>query len=171
MITIDGIGTFILGDYGLTEGQDYINVPALGVECRFMIEGYEGDAKPSDFRDAMIQFISLDPQVLTDASKHVFAYYTDIRNSGWGSPPEIPDPERVWDFVDFGTDAIVSRRGNGDDRVYISLECECAWEREHGLQIVFRDGNFISKVGQFDGHVSNADAFADPSMEDTVYAA
>jgi hypothetical protein len=28
-----------------------------------------------------------------------------------------------------------------------------------------------SKVGQFDGYVSNAYAFADPSMEDTVYAA
>lgn len=32
-------------------------------------------------------------------------------------------------------------------------------------------GSLISKAGQFDGHVSNADAFADPSMEGTVYAA
>ena len=170
MITIDGIGTFVPGDYGLTEGKDHIKVPALGVECRFMLEGYEGDANPSDFRDAMRRFIASAPQVLIDASIHVYAYYTAIRNSGWGNPPEIPSAEQVWDFVDFGTDAIVSRRGNGDDRIYISLECGCAWEREHGLQIVFREGNYISKVGPFDGHVSNADAFADPSMEDTVYA-
>jgi hypothetical protein len=170
MITIDGIGTFEPGDYGLTEGRDYLNVPALGAECRFMIEGYDGDAEPSDFRDAILRFIAMSPQVLTDASIHVYAYYTDILNSGWGGSPEIPSAERVWDFVNFGTDAIVSRRGNGDDRIYISLECGCDWEREHGLQIVFREGNFISKVGQFDGHVSNADAFADPSLEDTVYA-
>jgi len=144
MIAIDGIGTFEPGEYGLIEGRDYINVPALGGECRFMLDGYEGDPEPAD--------------------------YTDIKNSGWGNPPEISSIERIWEFVDFGTNAIVSRRGDGDDRIYISLECGCAWEREHGLQIVFREGNFISKVGQFDGHVSNADAFADPSLEDTVYA-
>jgi hypothetical protein len=170
MITIDGIGTFQPDDYGLIEGQDYINLPALGVECRFMLDGYEGDPEPPDYRDAMLQFIALNPQVLTDAGKYVYAYYMDVKNSGWGDPPEIPSVERVWDFVDFGRDAIVSRRGNGDDRIYISLTCGCAWEREHGLQIVFREGNFISKVGPFDGHVSNADAFADPSLEDTVYA-
>jgi hypothetical protein len=170
MIEIDGIGTFEPGDFGLTRGRNYLDVPALGVTCRFMLEGYEGDSRPDDFRDAMIRFVALRPQVLIDASRHVYAYYSAIRNSGWGDPPEIPNVERVWDFVDFGTDAIVSRRGNGDDRIYISLECGCAWEREHGLQIVFREGSFISKVGQFDGHVSNADAFADPSLEDTVYA-
>jgi hypothetical protein len=170
MIAIDGIGTFEPGEYGLIEGRDYINVPALGGECRFMLDGYEGDPEPADYRDAMLRFIAQSPQVLIDASKHVYAYYTDIKNSGWGNPPEISSIERIWEFVDFGTNAIVSRRGDGDDRIYISLECGCAWEREHGLQIVFREGNFISKVGQFDGHVSNADAFADPSLEDTVYA-
>jgi len=170
MITIDGIGTFEPGEFGMIEGREYINVPMLGVECRFMLEGYEGDSKPADFREAMLRFITLSPHVLTEAGRHVYAYYTDIRRSGWGDPPDIPSAERVWDFVDFGTDAVVSRRGNGDDRIYISLECGCAWEREHGLQIVFREGNFISKIGQFDGHVSNADAFADPSLEDTVYA-
>lgn len=170
MIVIDGIGTFQPDEYGLVEGRNYINVPALGVECRFMLKGYEGDSSPTDFRDAMLRFIALSPQALIDASKHVYAYYSDVRDSGWGDPPEIPSAEQVWEHVDFGTEAIVSRRGNGDDRVYISLECGCAWEREHGLQIVFREGSCISKVGQFDGHVSNADAFADPSLEDTVYA-
>lgn len=159
------------GDHGLTEGRDHIDIPALGVACRFMLEGYEGDTKASDFRDAILRFITLSPKALIDASRHVYAYYSDIRDCGWGDPPEITTAEEVWNYVDFGTIAIVSRRGNGDDRIYISLECECAWEREHGLQIVFRDGDVISKVGQFDGHVSNADAFDDPSMEDTVYVA
>jgi len=170
MITIDGIGTFKPSDHGLLEGREYINVPALGVECRFLLDGYEGDPYPDDYRDAMLRFMAMNSKVLSDASEYVYAYYTDVKNSGWGAPPEIPSAEGVWDFVDFGTEAVVSRRGNGDDRIYISLECNCAWEQEHGLQIVFREGSVISKVGQFDGHVSNADAFADPSLEDTVYA-
>jgi hypothetical protein len=40
-----------------------------------------------------------------------------------------------------------------DQRVYVSVECECDWEPEHGLQIVFRDGATVTKVGPYDGHV------------------
>jgi hypothetical protein len=170
MIAIDGIGTFELDDYGEAVGKNCINVPALGVDCRFLLEGYKDDLAPSDFRDAILRFIAMTPQVLMDARVHVYAYYTDIKNSGWGDPPDIPGVAAVWDFVSFGTEAIVSRRGSGDNRIYISLECGCAWEQEHGLQIVFREGDAITKVGQFDGHVSNADAFADPSLENTIYA-
>ena len=53
--------------------------------------------------------------------------------------------------------------------MYISLECECEWEIEHGLQIVFKDGLRINKVGSFDDHVTNADAYGDPRLEDVVY--
>jgi len=108
--------------------------------------------------------------VLTDADENVFAYYSDIRKSGWGNPPAIAAADQVWHFVEFGTEAFVSRRAYGNKRIYISLECGCAWEREYGLQIVFRDGNSINKVGPFDGHLSNADSFDDPSLVSTIYA-
>lgn len=169
MIKIEGIGTFEATDYGLIAGQNSIYIPAFGRECRFLLEAYEGDANPSDFHDAIRRFIAMPQQTLTDASIHVFAYYTDIRKFEWSDAPDIPSAEQVWNFVRFGSDAIVSRRGDGDDRIYISLSCGCAWEIEHGLQLVFREGNLISKVGQIDGHVSNANAFADPALEDVVY--
>ncbi|WP_424556342.1 DUF6985 domain-containing protein [Streptacidiphilus pinicola] len=44
------------------------------------------------------------------------------------------------------------------------LECECAWEPEHGLQIVFRRGCSVSKVGPFDSHLTNVSAFALPTV-------
>lgn len=40
---------------------------------------------------------------------------------------------------------------------YADLECECDWEIEHGLNLVFRDGDRISKVGQYDGHLHHID--------------
>jgi hypothetical protein len=41
-----------------------------------------------------------------------------------------------------------------DGRVYLSVECECSWEIEHGLQLVFRDGRAISRIGPYDGHLT-----------------
>lgn len=64
---------------------------------------------------------------------------------------------------------MVTRRPYGDKRIYISLECGCDWEREHGLQIVFKEGQYVNKLGPYDGHLTNSDAFADDALEDIVY--
>jgi hypothetical protein len=63
----------------------------------------------------------------------------------------------------------VTRRAYGDRGIYISLECECEWEEEHGLQIVFKNGLRVNKVGPYDGHVTHSDAYADKSLEDVIY--
>jgi len=35
---------------------------------------------------------------------------------------------------------LITRRAYGDKGIYVSLECGCDWEHEHGLQIVFKNG-------------------------------
>lgn len=40
---------------------------------------------------------------------------------------------------------------------------------EHGLQIVFRGRHTVSKVGPFDGHLTNADAFGREGLDSVVY--
>lgn len=55
------------------------------------------------------------------------------------------------------------------DGIYFSLECNCDGEPEHGLQLVIRDGLTVSKVGSFDGHLTNADAYGDRSLAGIVY--
>jgi hypothetical protein len=82
---------------------------------------------------------------------------------------EIPTPEGVWKHIQFGTEPVVTRRAYGDKGVYVSLECNCDWEQEHGLQIVFKNGLGINKVGPYDGHLTNADAYAQDELEDVVY--
>lgn len=51
---------------------------------------------------------------------------------------------------------------------YVVLENECSWAPEHGLMIVLREGRQVTKVGQYDGHLTKA--LADDSIpEDAVY--
>lgn len=77
----------------------------------------------------------------------------------------------VWRHVTFGGEIIVRVRADGDseDGVYLSIECECDWEPEHGLMLVYRDGPTIAKVGPYDGHVTQADAYANPDLVGVVY--
>jgi len=102
----------------------------------------------------------------------VFQYYEDTKryfSSDEWVPLSIAAPMDVWRHVQFGGEAIVSRRSHGDRRVYISLECNCDWEQEHGLQLVLRDGREITKVGPYDGQLTNADAYGRNDYEGVVY--
>ena len=141
-------------------------------ECCIVVEAYEQDEAQDDIHDAISAFLSIDEDVLKEVQAHILAYYDDVfRSVGAEEPdfPQISSPNDVWAHIRFGNEPIVSRRPYGDQGIYVSVECECDWEPEHGLQIVFKNGQTVNKVGPYDGHLSNADAFADPSLEDVVY--
>lgn len=137
-------------------------------------EDYLVDDDQSAVHDAVATFLTMDDHALREASPHAFAYYLDtvrlVREQGWNLQlPEIAGQESVWDFVSFGAEFHVDRGSDGRGQVYVSIECECAWEPEHGLQLVFRAGRTVSKVGPFDGHLTNASAFGREDLEGTVY--
>jgi hypothetical protein len=58
---------------------------------------------------------------------------------------------------------------DGSLAYYLSIECNCDWEVEPGMQLVLRDGWTVSKVSPYDGHLTNADAFANPKLRGVVY--
>ncbi|MEV4708130.1 DUF6985 domain-containing protein [Actinoplanes sp. NPDC049316] len=139
-----------------------IPVPVLGGRpCRITVEGYDDDEAQDDFHAAIRAFLAAGPETLRAAAPAIFAYYRDVMSAL--SPAddgyvEIAGPADVLDHVRPGDEPTVSRDRYGDGQVYVSVECECAWEPEHGLQIVFRDGRTVSKVGPYDGHLTNAPA-------------
>ncbi len=150
-----------------------ISVPVLGNKlCRVVLEGYAEDENKGDFHAAIANFLSLDDSVLKAAAPHVFQYYKDC-NAHWSLEDEqflnLTSPDDVWAHVRLGDEPMVSRRSYGHKGIYISLECGCDWEEEHGLQIVFKNGSKINKVGPYDGHLTNSDAYADDSLEDVIY--
>jgi hypothetical protein len=78
---------------------------------------------------------------------------------------EIKDDSEIWKFVrPIGISA--SRRPRNDKDIYIQVTCDCAWEEEHGLQLVFRQGRKLTRVSDIDGHLTEADAFGKPDEED-----
>jgi hypothetical protein len=143
-----------------------VAIEALGGHvCNLVVEE-EGLAE--DMARAMRSFVALKPSALAAAEKDVFRYYLDCKGDLGPGSVEIARAKDVWKHVRFGVEATFSRRRIGG-KVYVSLGCACDWEQEHGLQIVFEEGRRVNKVGAFDGHLTNSDAYADPSLENVVY--
>jgi hypothetical protein len=134
-----------------------VSIWALGgLAGRVFLEGYEEDPNKHDFHAAIANFLSNDRDLLKEATPHVFRYYEDT-NSEWNEKDDEyveADLQTIWEHVQLGTEPHVSRRSRGDGAIYISLECNCDWEPEHGLQLVFKEGRVVAKVGPYDGHLT-----------------
>ncbi|MFC1407458.1 MULTISPECIES: DUF6985 domain-containing protein [Streptacidiphilus] len=170
---IPGLGPVTVdADFG-----DYVSPPLpvpvfADALCRFVIAGYDDDDAKVDFEAAISAFLGLDESALRSASEPVLQYYLDVKaevgdEEGFVS---IDGPDDVWSHVRPGGEVSVQREdAHGDRKVYVSVECECAWEPEHGLQIVFCRGSSVSKVGPFDSHLTNVSAFDRADLADVVY--
>ena len=134
-----------------------VPVPVLnGSPCRFVVDGYDDDPAPADFHTAIRTFLALDRSTLTAAAPAIYEYYRDTMKHVVAAGYDdlyvaIEGPEQVLAHVSLGTEPTVVRDTDGDEHVYVSLECECDWEPEHGLRIAFRDGATVTKVGPYDG--------------------
>ena len=141
---------------------------------RVRVHGYVGDPRPEDFSDAIRNFLDLEPSVLRSAEPYLFAYYDDIR-TGTTAPeveedfPQINTPAEVWSFLGFIDEVDVERRREGDRGIYISAGGWCDWEDEHGLQVVFKNGLRINKIGPWDGRLTNGGPTHRPDLEDVIF--
>ncbi|WP_051452146.1 DUF6985 domain-containing protein [Actinospica robiniae] len=144
-----------------------IPVPVLGGgEHTFTVEGYGDDPSPLQVHDAVSAFLGLDESVLKSSAQSIFEYYLDVQSDVGDEEgfPSISTPDEVWQHIVFGELSV----GRDGAAVYVSVESECSWEPEHGLQIVFRDGRAVTKVGPFDGQYINA-APGGRELEGVVY--
>lgn len=152
-----------------------ITINALNQQaCEFLVEGYDeaGETTRAAYHQAIDNFIKLQASALQAAQEAIFAYYQDtanFRRSEKADVVSIGSAADVWQHIQFGDEALVCRRQNDEQTVYVSLECECDWEEEQGLQIVFRHGAEISKLGPFDDFMSNADVFGEASLDKVIY--
>ena len=170
---IPGLGLFTKDDQFDSYRSQPLPVAALGGKpCRIILENYDDDHARDDIHAAVKNFLSIDQSALQEAEPHIFQYYMDC-NSDFSPEDEdyliIDSLRNVWKHVKFGDEPIVTRRAYGDRGVYVSLECNCDWEIEHGLQIVFKNGLRVNKVGPYDGHLTNSDAYDRDDLENVIY--
>ncbi len=126
---------------------------------------------------SVANFVRGGPQLLDEATSYLWAYYLSFAGSFSAEEraacgiPELPDSIDIWDEVDFEhpPEIDLGRGRYSPAPSYISFEGEVSWEREHGLQLVFEHGRRVCKVGPYDGHPTNAHAYADESLLDVVF--
>ncbi len=129
------------------------------------------------FEEAKSRFREVGAEVLEQVTDDLWAYYrstadeyTPQQRLDYGIP-ELPASADIWGEVSV-TEPPDFRLGGSPfapSRYYLSFEGEVSWEREHGLQLVVEEGRRVCKVGPYDGHLTNAAAFADPSLLGVVF--
>lgn len=143
-----------------------------GEMIEFVLEDYQQDIAKEEFHQAIENFLTIDESVLKQAQDYIYQYYQDVSNDIGPDDEcyiEIAQPEEVWQHIELNGPPLVTRRLQGDKLVYITLECNCDWEEEHGLQIVFKQGLFVNKVGPYDSHLTHSDAYDNPQLENVIY--
>lgn len=80
---------------------------------------------------------------------------------------QIKNRNEIWNFI-HPTEIYVTRRPYKDRDIYIQISCECDWEQEHGLQLVFRQGKKLTRISDQDGHLTEADAYDKSDSEDKL---
>ena len=80
---------------------------------------------------------------------------------------QIKDQNEIWNFI-YPTEVYITRRPYKEQDIYVTIACECDWEQEHGLQLVFRQGKKLTRISDQDGHLTEADAYDKPDEEDEL---
>lgn len=74
----------------------------------------------------------------------------------------------LWDSVSPPESILVQRRHRRDKDIYIQMRMDCKWERENGLQMVFRKGLALTRISVMDGWLTDADAYGLEDSEDKL---
>ncbi len=140
-----------------------------GARLNFVFENLAEDARPEEYFDAARSFLELTVSDRCHATKHVYKNFSDFvaAVAAEDVDVQIDVPEDVWQHVS-PTAIRVSRRHRRDKAVYVTIEAECDWEPEHGLQIVYCRGIELRRVSDQDGHLTHTDAYDLPEEEDRI---
>jgi len=142
--------------------SEEIPVPLLeGEFLRVIFQDYDPALDPAfiaDADEALKNFLAKTVEDRAAASALVYQNCADLLP---GIDDEIADEirsignaEDIWQFV-YPSDICVSRNNEQDDKdIYIRLACECLWDPEHGLQLVYRKGAELTRVSEQDGFLS-----------------
>ncbi len=94
------------------------------------------------------RFLKLKEQNRLNDSRLVFEYYNAVLKAGYTEPLELNSVNDIWNYV-FPGEVILHWDEQG--QFYVCVLCECTWEEEHGLQLVFKNGQKLTRASGHDG--------------------
>lgn len=114
------------------------------------------DAKHQPYLDAadkaLENFIRLSSINRTENSDIVYHYYSETLKYGYTKQLDVKTAKDIWNFIT-PTEIIIHWDEDGD--YYLNVSCECEWEEEHGLQLVFTNGQTLTRASGHDGHFTD----------------
>lgn len=97
---------------------------------------------------AVENFLRLSPDSREELTELIYANYQEILDVSTLQPLPMRSKSDVWKYV--YPDRVFVKQHPDDKNIYVVVTGDCEWEQEHGLQMVFRDGEKISSVSDVD---------------------
>ena len=101
--------------------------------------------------EAFLRKTSRDREAVSEAVYKNFCEINEAVDGGAGC--EIGEARDVWNFID--PRFIDLRRDRGAGPIYVQILAECGWEPEHGLQLIYRGGEELTRVSGQDGELTD----------------
>ncbi len=115
-----------------------------------------------DADEALISFLKLTMVERKAISELVYNNYLRYLNTIEFDDNEqliiINELNEIWNYI-HPTEIYIRRRHRRDKDIYLQVCCECDWEKEHGLQFVFKQGKKLTRISDQDDHLTDADAY------------
>jgi hypothetical protein len=145
------LGNIHAGDFG--PHTDALTLPMFGgAPVVITFDDLEWPV-PEPVRRAAVTFVNVGPDVLRTPRALEVLRENYEENRDFFCPQGLPisRDEDLWGFV---TPEGAGVELDDEDRPHVVLECDCAWELEHRLQLVFRDGGVLTRISQSDGDLT-----------------
>jgi len=115
---------------------------------------------------ALQRFLALPLEHRLEVVPHLWRYYLDMRRLGDPSEiPEITDPATIWSHVE---PYMVGVERDERGVPHVVIEAACAWEVEHGLQLVLQDGQRWVRVSDYTGHLTDGRAYGRSTLDQWI---
>ncbi|NOU61986.1 DUF6985 domain-containing protein [Marinifilum caeruleilacunae] len=156
--------------------SETLKIPLVDKELVVTFMDFEPDSDETFIQEAdtaLRSFLLLDSVYRAEISNLVLNHFVEYKElvCEVDVPTEMKEinEHEIWKFIT-PTEILITRRPYNEPDIFINLTCECAWEPEHGLQLVFKKGKALTRVSSQDGHLTTADAYDIPDSEDELLA-
>ncbi len=102
--------------------------------------------------EVLEKFLNLDIKSRQNDSEMVHDYYAQVLKNGFCEKLKLSSVTDIWNFV-IPNEIIIDWEEKG--RFFLCVSCGCSWEEEHGLQLVFKNGENLIRAAGHDGHYEN----------------
>ena len=141
------------------ESDDWLISKKVPIPCfdsdelgfTFFINDFKDDCFLYEVDLVIQKFLKIDKTERLKFSSLIFENYKENYNdqNEYEDILEIVDERDIWSLV-YPYQIIICSGDNDDKNIYIIFICDCEWEEEHGLQLVFKNGEKLTRVSAID---------------------